>query len=598
MLSSSFFPFVRNRFYCGKLLTSSDFIEEQKYFNNKRRFLNKLLFGSGVISGFNVYAVDDTTLMIESGVALDSSGREVVLEKSFVGKLSTIEGFNDIKTSKLGLFVEYYEKEINPLYLLAKNDLNKEYENNRINEEVHFTVKDISADSLPTVNFTDKFIDVKVLYEDADFRLKVKIPKFTCRDCNMNVVAQLEKLSDADLEFAGDWVVNVPGFVNDDGDNKLVFRIEKTKMARGGVRQLTKGIRFEGVSATEKTTFVAKADSTKFTAGKSQTKLGENVFWTVVVKNSMPIDLVREQITNISAEQLLAEADKPICVAVIELVKVDAKTYVISSVTRPDVYSGIFVPVQQYSINEMLDFYRDPGGAADTEVTISNTHQESNTNTILISVFNSVISAGVVEIPITQSIKAGKVIYSDEVMHGLGMGDVFVDVGVEYIVQGQNNNASKRIIYGDMSVFKEDLPGFVDSSKAVKVVCEKGTFVVGIRFGSPVNISGVKLRWFAFKTPNFNVEGDSERNEERAIFVKKNTLTVVPNEVVCIDVGFNNMPTTTLKYEVVDKDGGVIDVNGVYNAPNKEGVYEVKISCVNEPDIYTYAYIIVVKKDV
>jgi hypothetical protein len=48
----------------------------------------------------------------------------------------------------------------------------------------------------------------------------------------------------------------------------------------------------------------------------------------------------------------------------------------------------------------------------------------------------------------------------------------------------------------------------------------------------------------------------------------------------------------------VDKDGGVVDANGVYNAPNKEGVYEIKISCTNEPDIYTHAYVIVAKKDV
>ena len=42
------FPFERNRYFYGKLLTVRDFESEQKYFNDKSRLLNRLLFGSGV----------------------------------------------------------------------------------------------------------------------------------------------------------------------------------------------------------------------------------------------------------------------------------------------------------------------------------------------------------------------------------------------------------------------------------------------------------------------------------------------------------------------------------------------------------------------
>lgn len=60
-------PFERNRYYVGKLLTSADFQAEQAYFNNKRRFLNQMMFGSGIICGLSVYSLDDPAETHSSG---------------------------------------------------------------------------------------------------------------------------------------------------------------------------------------------------------------------------------------------------------------------------------------------------------------------------------------------------------------------------------------------------------------------------------------------------------------------------------------------------------------------------------------------------
>jgi hypothetical protein len=579
-------------------LTSSDFTEEQKYLNNKRRFLNKIMFGQGVVSGFYTYAIDDTTLMIESGVALDSLGREVVLEKSLVKKLSTVDGFNDIKTGRLGLFVEYCEREIDPLYSLARNESGKEYEYNRISEELRFSVRDMQDDETRHGGVDEEFIDSKVLYEDGDFRLKIKVPRFVCRDHEVNIVAGLEKLSDSDLEFSGEWLVYSPGFVGEGGDNRVAFRIDKVKLEEGETFELPQGVKFEGTTISDKTTFIVKEGSAEFVIGKNKASVAENVFLTIEIRKSNPLDLIKEQITNLSMERLLTGDGHSICVAEIELIKVDAKAYVISKVTRPDVYSQIYVPIQQYAIAKMLQFYPKTSAVGGISPVVESVKSECDGGAELISTFNSVIASGSAEIPITQNIKPGRVVYSDEIMHSLGVGDVFVDVGIEYVLNSNGNNVSRKVVYGDSSIFKDSLPGTINASKAVKIMCEKGTFVVGIRFDEPANVSCVKLKWFAFKTPDFSSVGEEDRSQEKSIYVKKDTLVVVPNEVVCIDVGFSNMSATALKYDVVDKDGGVVDVNGVYSAPNKEGVYEVKISCTNEPDIYTYAYIVVVKKDV
>lgn len=49
------FPFERNRYFYGKLLSVEDFETEQKYFNDKRRTVNRFLFGSGVVCGLGVW---------------------------------------------------------------------------------------------------------------------------------------------------------------------------------------------------------------------------------------------------------------------------------------------------------------------------------------------------------------------------------------------------------------------------------------------------------------------------------------------------------------------------------------------------------------
>ena len=79
MKNSELIPFERNRYYTGKMLTTADFEAEQAYMNNKRRFLNQMVTGSGIVCGLSVISLDDLSLMIESGMAIDDTGREIAV---------------------------------------------------------------------------------------------------------------------------------------------------------------------------------------------------------------------------------------------------------------------------------------------------------------------------------------------------------------------------------------------------------------------------------------------------------------------------------------------------------------------------------------
>ena len=61
-------------------------------------------------------------------------------------------------------------------------------------------------------------------------------------------------------------------------------------------------------------------------------------------------------------------------------------------------------------------------------------------------------------------------------------------------------------------------------------------------------------------------------------------------------VEYHNMDAVSIAYELTEQGSGEITADGVYTAPNKEGVYEICIYCTDMPVICTYAYAIVKKK--
>jgi hypothetical protein len=67
----------RNNYFDGKRLTTDSFRVEQRYFLDRRRLLNRALFGWGVVYGFPV-TVTSGKLKIGPGLALDPCGRELL----------------------------------------------------------------------------------------------------------------------------------------------------------------------------------------------------------------------------------------------------------------------------------------------------------------------------------------------------------------------------------------------------------------------------------------------------------------------------------------------------------------------------------------
>lgn len=128
----TYIPFTRNRYFNGKLLTSEDMRQEQQYGNDKRRMINRYLFGVGAVAGLEIIQVDEYSISLEMGLALDCTGREIVVETPAIVRLSDIEGYEEATREEgsetLYLCIRYQERPAEPVQNITYSAVQREEE--------------------------------------------------------------------------------------------------------------------------------------------------------------------------------------------------------------------------------------------------------------------------------------------------------------------------------------------------------------------------------------------------------------------------------------------------------------------------------------
>ena len=212
------------------------------------------------------------------------------------------------------------------------------------------------------------------------------------------------------------------------------------------------------------------------------------------------------------------------------------------------------------------------------------------------------MACGVFDLGLGLDYSTREAVFSDEIMHGLGKGAVYVDVGVEYIRAADGSHEESSAVYlGDMSIFEQESSQKEEDrvykiSTAVKVLPDRGTFVVGVRLGDVSGLISLRIRWYAWRMGETSKQVRSDEGGQRYMLVKPDTVVVPPKGTAHITPVFVNMPTEPCRYSLVDARGGSIDNNGVYTAPAAEGVYEIRIEAISDPTVFTHAFAVVTQK--
>lgn len=593
MLNTIVYPFERNRYYPGKMLTSADFSAEQNYFNSKRRFVNNLMFGGGIVCGLGVVSLDDLSILVESGVAMDASGREILLESSQVKKLSAVDGFDGLLTEKALLCIKYDEEEIHTVFSVNKQDTGKDHEYNRIKEGAKLFLMDENLVMDSHIMDTD-FFAIGTLVSTQDFELEVAIPATVSRGRNVKLVARVKKLTSAESTFTFHGVLQVPGFITAGGDRNLPVDMDDVTLENGEEIEFSYWVRTIDSKLLD-TTILLKSGTGKAFVDDKAVAVNTDFSIKVLMTELNPRELVVREIGRVSLEMRGAVAGNEfIPLALINLVRTDS-AYIIESVVENRIKRYIQAPGNSMLMDDYLDyFYKDVelfteakavardmgsvGAAADESLPMAAT--------------------GIIEIPLGENPTKGDIAFSGEITHGLGRGNVYVSVGYEYISDDPALGVNaKSTVYGNPELFRKQMPNQIAAETAVKVLNDKGSFVVAAKLLEKVDFLVLTFRWVAIRFPAGNDLGLVENFEGKSITAETPTVVLGTKESHFFGVRFNNMKSCSIAYELTEPGSGEITSDGIYTSPSREGVYEIRIYCTDMPVICTYAYAIVKKKE-
>ncbi len=598
MLNRKYFPFERNNYYFGKLLTAKDFEAEQTYINDKRRLMNRLNGANGIVAGLGVIMADDCSIILQAGCALDASGREIIVPETKVIKLPTIEGFSRLSTNTAYLGISYSEQQSDEVYSVMSGEDGTE-KHNKVREQYKLSI--IDRNLAATINSPiEEFVTKITIYSDSDVEIIQYTPKFVPLECNVNVRTQIRRIEPGTGEYSFGYKLQTPGFVDSNGSNSIDISISNKKLSFDEIFVIDTVLTPEShIWGGTNASLTLKVDGFSVQKNDEIFNINRNFEATLKPVESLLNEYYLQNYYSKSMDETLAQTyDERLWIAKINLIRQNNDVIVDSVSPAPyDQYS--YNPQQLMMLERLKQYY--PQKHESISLNNNNNFQATSfTHTSENSESERFTSSGVFDFPLGLNYDTRKPLFSDEIMHGLGKGAVYVDIGVEYITTDSQLGNSSEIILGNTEIFAEDnIAGaerIYDLSTAVKVLPDRGTFVVGIKPNEVSEVITLRVRWYAFKLNELSKTIAEKGNDKKMIVVNPDTVVLQPKGTAHIAPVFINMPSEPCTFTLQDEQGGEIDNSGVYTAPSKEGVYEIKVQTLSDPTIYTHVFAIVTQK--
>ena len=575
MVNSKYFPFERNNYFYGKLLSVDDFRLEQQYGNDKRRMLNRFLYGAGVVTGMNVVAVDDTTILVESGLALDYSGREIVIDEPVARRLQTLEGFGDYEedrnTGYLYLCVAYEEEAMQAIHSISHSDQKENTSFNKIREgyRLYLTRNEPEPEGL---NYQSLYETTEQIYWDKGIRVRQSMPKFVCGGDMVTLKIEVENMGQQE-HFAFSYELELQCLTYE-GRSHLTVSFDELLFEKAGRYSVSYQLEAPSVKDTRASISLVP-DSFKLRIGQDQTveKAGGQTVIQIGSRN------VREEVRRDFYEngmgQILKTGSQSLYLAKITLLRA-GDVVVINEIEK--------MPFNQYAAVSFLE-----------EAMLRILEQNGSGQNMLGNIGGEVgsdgrreayginMAEGVEEIELGMGPGKGKKVFSREISHGLGMGRTTIVLSVEGV-------SSQEEYFGAGGIFRSHQPKV---ELAARTDFTRGVFVIGLQVLAAASQDKIRVHWTAIRDRKELVE---EKKEPR-IFIRPNVLNLNIRESYFLEAVCSNMNETGVVWQV-QGHGGTIDANGMYTAPNTAGVYEVTAVSIAHPEVKASVFVIVKEKSV
>ncbi len=596
MLNRKYFPFERNNYYFGKLLTAKDFESEQSYFNDKRRFNNRLAGSNGIVCGLGVIMADDSSIILQAGCATDASGREIVVPETTVVKLSTIEGHDSLSTNVAYLGISYSEKPVDEVYSVMSNE-DDTLKHNKTKEHYSLTLTDENVVAYVSSPMDD-FITRTIIYSDNEVQVTQLTPKYLPKGCNITVKTIIKRTELGTGEYSFNYTLSTPGLENSQNESATQLVLNNKKLTFNEEHVIYTELLPQAHLNSVGGTVAFKIENFSVQKNNEIFNLKKDVVVQLKPVSENLRDYYLKSYYEKAMDRVLAESfDERLWIAKISLIRKKSSVIIDSVSAAPfDQYS--YNAQQVMMLQKLSQYYPEQKQLISTnspsieiQTTSLTTQQEEAVRQT---------TSGVYDFPLGLNYDVKEVLFSDEIMHGLGKGSVYIDFGIEFVSVDSIFGNKSEVVVGDAYLFEEEYQGNEERlyhiEKAVKVLPDRGTFVVAVRPGKTSGLISIRIRWFAFKMTELNKMAVTKSGDEKMIVVTPDTIVLPPKGTAHISPIFFNMPSEPCTFTVLEQEGGEIDNSGVYTAPSKEGAYEIRVEALSDPTIYTHVFAIVTQK--
>lgn len=597
MKNKNYYPFERNHYFYGKLLTVRDFELEQKYFNNKRRIINRLMHGAGVAAGLDVVRVDDQHISVEPGMAFDYHGREIVVQEPLIKKLHLLDGFEEIKdASDAYLCIEYAEELSEPVHTVAStpSDTSGDSQFNRISETYRLFLTD---ETLPSHFLTLYRIygEKKTLFQNNRLTVEQYVPRYVRQGHELELVISITKRGSAEpLELSCE--LETEHLADSEGRKKIpVYFQDKT--GKGDLKEQQRYLLVaDNVKKTVEHLKIAK-DSFSIKFGQEQYVLEQDCSFEVeVIEEPVHERILSDYYRQDFGELLSAGQQARLYLARLKLITSN-DLYLIEGLEK--------MPYQQYVINNellrLMPAKVDSDGERSTDKMLTGDLEEQVRS--LMAEYQSreenqhlTWATGVEELDLGFENNRNKRFFTNEIAHGLGTGPVALLLAVESLNNILDDAEQHILAFGDNSVFEKTIheTGLPSYQLGALAYPNKGTFRIGLYLSAKMESTSIKIRWWAYKHPGEGLKEASLLELGKIeVSISPDTVTISPREKAHFTAQVEGTNYKECRWYVKEDKGGKIDHNGVYEAPNHEGVFEIIAESVKYPDKKGSAFVVV-----
>lgn len=574
----SMLPFEKNRYFPHKRMRAADFSRELEYMDHKFQFLNHWIFGAGPAIGLAVQRLNSESLLVSPGFAVDGCGRYLIVEQEEVYRVRTLPGFDTLQGETALLWLSYREEQKESL--LVADDQGERQEYGASVERYAVSLSDWSAQPMDGV---DRLLYYShVLCENETIRVRQVLPQIlsTRRPVVLRLV--VENLSPEPVAAQIHYTPELPGFQMDGGQ---AICLDKQLELPGGTTTLE-------VTAVPDT----KARSVYFSLAASGFSLqlqGRTLGLKEAVQEKLdlvsgdPVEAMSRRLEASSLQTLWGEEDGGIPIAALRFFRYEGG-FLLDEVISLSPQRKAVLPL----LRQRLETY---GGFFPQTEDFSGDQPEPSPQPTPAPAPHYRMTTGVVTISPNLTPKKEEVLYSGEIVHGLGPGTVYADFGVEQRYPAVNlHRNNTELLLGDPSLFPQHGSDFFQTpDRGIRLHPEKGTFELALRIHGPAPQTALRLRWFAWRPEDQEIP---QPEPGQLLRLEPNISYAEPGGQVCFVPVFRGADQPC-DFFLPQGQSGAVTQDGFYTAPQREGLYQLCAQIQNRPETKVSAFVIVRAKD-